>query len=85
MCVLPARIRKVDNEAELAGIEDEVDAILRAQLAKSGDREDSASEIHALIGVAHRIDNLVHQRRLLLAARTPAIGEARRHGFPLAT
>ena len=85
LCVLPARIRKVDNEAELADIEDEVDTILRARLAKSADREDDASGIHALIGAAHRIDNLVHQRRLLLAARAPAIGEARRQGFPLAT
>ena len=85
LCGLPSRIRKVEHEAELADIEAEVDAILRARLAKSADREDGATEIHALLAAAHRIDNLVHQRRLMLAAGMPAIERTREHVFPLAT
>ncbi|MBU6461172.1 MAG: ABC transporter substrate-binding protein [Bradyrhizobium sp.] len=69
LCGLPGRIRKTDNEAELASIEEEVDAILHAQLARATDHEESASEAHALIAAAHRIDNLIHHRRMVLAAR----------------
>jgi hypothetical protein len=75
LCVLPGRIRKVDDEAELTAIEDEVDAILRAELLKSADRDESASETQALIAVAHRLDNLIHHRRTVLAARATPIGE----------
>jgi hypothetical protein len=69
LCGLPGRIRKTDDEAELASIEEEVDAILHAQLARSTDLEESASEAHALIAAAHRLDNLIHHRRTVLAAR----------------
>jgi TRAP-type uncharacterized transport system substrate-binding protein len=67
LCGLPGRIRKIDNEAELAAIEDEVDNILRAQLAKSADEDDSGAA--ALISAAHRLDNLIHHRRTMLAAK----------------
>ena len=53
--------------AELAAIEDEVDNILRAQLAKSADEDDSGAA--ALISAAHRLDNLIHHRRTMLAAK----------------
>jgi hypothetical protein len=71
LCGLPGRVRKTDDEAELAAIEEEVDAILRNQLARSGDREESASEVQALIAAAHRLDNLIHHRRIALALKTP--------------
>lgn len=71
LCGLPGRIRKTDEETELAAIEEEVDAILRNQLARSGDREESASEAQALIAAAHRLDNLIHHRRMALALKTP--------------
>jgi len=48
--------------------------IVRDQLAKSADRDEGESEVHALIAAAHRIDNLVHQRRLLLAAGASIAG-----------
>jgi len=70
LCGLPRRVRKTDDEAELAAIEDEVDAILRNQLARSGVRDDNASEAQALIAVAHRLDNLIHHRRMVLAQKT---------------
>jgi len=71
LCGLPARIRKIDNEAELAAIEDDVDAVLRAQLLKSAEQEEGPPDATALIAAAYRIDNLIHHRRtLLLAAMT---------------
>jgi TRAP-type uncharacterized transport system substrate-binding protein len=66
LCVLPVRIRKAGDEAELTAIEEEVDIMLRAQLAKA-DRDEAASDIQAMIAAAHRIDHLIHQRRRLLA------------------
>jgi TRAP-type uncharacterized transport system substrate-binding protein len=69
LCGLPGRVRKTDDEAELAAIEEEIDHILHAQLARSTDSDESASETHALIAAAHRLDNLIHHRRMALAAR----------------
>jgi TRAP-type uncharacterized transport system substrate-binding protein len=69
LCGLPGRIRKSDNEAELAAIEQEVDGILRVQLAKSAGGEESGPDTAALIAAAHRLDNLIHYRRMLLAGR----------------
>jgi TRAP-type uncharacterized transport system substrate-binding protein len=69
LCGLPGRVRKTDDEAELAAIEEEIDHILHAQLARSADSDESASETHALIAAAHRLDNLIHHRRMALAAQ----------------
>jgi TRAP-type uncharacterized transport system substrate-binding protein len=71
LCGLPARIRNSGTEAELMAIEDEVDDVVRAQLMKSTVSDESASEISALMSVAHRLDNLIHHRRTILAARAP--------------
>lgn len=68
LCGLPARIRNSRTEAELMAIEDEVDDVVRAQLMKSTTSDDSSSEISALMSVAHRLDNLIHHRRTVLAA-----------------
>ena len=38
LCGFPRRIRKIDNEAELAAIEDDVDAVLRARPRDRGSR-----------------------------------------------
>ncbi|SDT60483.1 TAXI family TRAP transporter solute-binding subunit [Bradyrhizobium canariense] len=75
LCGLPGRIRKIDNEAELTAIEEEVDRVLRAELIRSADREEGASGTSALIAAAHRLDNLIHQRRIMLAAKATASGE----------
>jgi TRAP-type uncharacterized transport system substrate-binding protein len=76
LCELPGRIRKAGNEAELMAIEDEVDSIVRAHLPKSMDRDDSGSETSALMSLAHRVDNLIHHRRMVLAARPSVAREA---------
>src|SRR6202000_1823169 len=52
LCGLPGRVRKADDETELAAIEEEIDVILHAQLARSADSEESASETQALIAAA---------------------------------
>ncbi len=74
LCGLPGRVRKTDDEAELASIEEEVDAILRHQLARAAARDEGASEAQALITAAHRLDNLIHHRRMLLAQKAPPTG-----------
>jgi TRAP-type uncharacterized transport system substrate-binding protein len=70
LCGLPGRIRKTDNEAELAAIEDEVDGILRVELAKPASGDESGPDVAALIAAAHRLDNMIHHRRRVLAARS---------------
>jgi len=77
---MPGRVRNTDSEAELAAIEDEVDALLRVQLAKSADRDERAPEIPALISAADRIDNLIHRRRTVLATGAPLSGKRDRDG-----
>src|SRR6201996_691772 len=72
LCGLPRRVRNADDENELAAIEEEVDTILHAQLARAADSDDGASETHALIAAAPRLDNLIHHRRMALAARPPS-------------
>jgi TRAP-type uncharacterized transport system substrate-binding protein len=76
LCDLPARIRKTGNETELMAIEDEVDSIVRVHLVKSMDRDESGSETSALMSLAHRVDNLIHHRRAVLAAKASVAGEA---------
>jgi TRAP-type uncharacterized transport system substrate-binding protein len=71
-CVLPGRIRSVTDETELNAIENEVDSLLRVQLARTAGQEEGASEAQALIAAAQRLDNLIHHRRVVLAGRAGA-------------
>jgi TRAP-type uncharacterized transport system substrate-binding protein len=66
---LRERIRDLEDEVSLRKIEDEIEALLRAQLAKSGGDEEGGTETLALIALAQRLDNLVHHRRLELSGR----------------
>jgi len=76
LCALRERIRDLEDEAELRKIEDDIDVMLRAHLAKSGNDEESGTEALALIALAQRLDNLVHHRRVVLAARPISGGSA---------
>ena len=76
LCGLPGRIRKIDTDAELAAIEDELDTIIRSQLLKSAGADDSASDVAALVAAAHRLDNVIHHRRAILAAAASLSGKA---------
>jgi TRAP-type uncharacterized transport system substrate-binding protein len=66
---LARRIRKVDSEAELSDIEDEIDDILKAQRAKVASGDESAVDTTTLNIAAHRLEGLVHDRRAVLARR----------------
>jgi TRAP-type uncharacterized transport system substrate-binding protein len=69
---LSRRIRKADTEAELSDIEDEIDGILKAQRAKAAAGDESAVDATTLNVAAHRLENLIHDRRTLLAGRPAA-------------
>ena len=72
---LVRRIRNVDTEAELSEIEEEIDAILKAERAKSAAGDESAVDSVTLNVAAHRLESLIHDRRALLAKR-PAVASA---------
>lgn len=72
---LARRIRKVDTEAELSDIEDEIDGILKAERAKSAAGDESAVDDATLNVAAHRLESLIHDRRTLIA-RGPAVASA---------
>jgi TRAP-type uncharacterized transport system substrate-binding protein len=69
---LARRIRKVDSEAELSAIEDEIDNILKAQRARVASGDESAVDATTLNIAAHRLEGLVHDRRAVLARRPVA-------------
>jgi hypothetical protein len=66
---LGRRIRKVDSEAELSDIEEEIDAILKAERSKSADGDEDAVDAVTLNVAAHRLESLIHERRSILERR----------------
>jgi len=72
---LARRIRKVDTEAELSDIEEEIDGILKAERAKSAAGDESAVDDATLNVAAHRLESLIHDRRTSIA-KGPAVASA---------
>jgi hypothetical protein len=72
---LARRIRNVDTEAELSAIEEEIDNILKAERAKSARGDENAVDAVTLNVAAHRLENLIHDRRAALA-RKPVVASA---------
>jgi TRAP-type uncharacterized transport system substrate-binding protein len=70
---LGRRIRKADKEGELSDIEDEIDEVLAAQRARATSGDEDAMDVTTLNVTAHRLENLIHDRRAILAMR-PANG-----------
>jgi hypothetical protein len=68
-------IRKVDSEAELSYIEEEIDYILKAQRAKSASGDETAVDDATLNVAADRLESLIHDRRAIIANR-PAVASA---------
>jgi TRAP-type uncharacterized transport system substrate-binding protein len=66
---LARRIRKANTEAELSAIEDEIDEILRTQRARAAGGDETAVDATTLNVVAHRLENLIHDRRTVLAEK----------------
>ena len=71
LCDLSGRIRIARDEAELLAIEAEVDGSLRARIASTASGEENAADVAALISAVHRLDNLIHHRRTILATGIP--------------
>jgi hypothetical protein len=64
---LARRIRKAGSGAELDSIEEEIDNTLRAQRAKAATGDETAVDAATLNVAAHRLENLIHDRRVALA------------------
>ena len=73
---LARRIRKVEIEAELSDIEEEIDGILKAERAKSAAGDESAVDDATLNVAAHRLQSLIHDRRTSIAKRPAVVSTA---------
>jgi TRAP-type uncharacterized transport system substrate-binding protein len=69
---LGRRIRKAKEESELLEIEEEIDSVLAAQRVKATSGDENAMDVTTLNVTAHRLENLIHDRRAMLAARAAA-------------
>ena len=68
---LARRIRGVNSESELSDIEEEIDNILKAERRRAEAGNENAVDAATLNVVAHRLENLIHDRRAMIAARPP--------------
>jgi TRAP-type uncharacterized transport system substrate-binding protein len=68
---LARRIRGVNSESELSAIEEEIDNILRAERRRAEAGDENAVDAATLNVVAHRLENLIHDRRVMIAAKPP--------------
>jgi TRAP-type uncharacterized transport system substrate-binding protein len=66
---LGRRIRISNSEAELDEIEREIDRVLQTQRVRQAAGEEEARDVIALNVAAHRLENLIHDRRLMLASQ----------------
>ena len=66
---LARRIRGVNSEGELSNIEEEIDNILKAECRKAEADDENAVDAATLNVVAHRLENLIHDRRTTLMAK----------------
>jgi len=68
---LARRIRVVNFENELSEIEEEIDNILKGERIKAEAGDENAVDAATPNVVAHRLENLVHDRRAILLAKPP--------------
>jgi len=74
LCGFPDRIRMADDEAVLAAVEQEVDSILQSRLVGSEGRDGQGeTDVLVMIAAVQRLDNLIHHRREVLAAKAARI------------
>ncbi|MGZ5872141.1 MAG: TAXI family TRAP transporter solute-binding subunit [Bradyrhizobium sp.] len=73
---LARRIRGVNTETELSNIEEEIDNILRTERLKAEGGDENAVDAATLNVVAHRLENLIHDRRAILSTRPPVASVA---------
>ncbi len=68
-----SRIRMAAAESELSDIEREIDKVLQAQRGRSAAGEENALDVTTLNVAAHRLQSLIHDRRIQIAAGTADI------------
>ena len=73
---LGRRIRSAEGETELSEIERDIDKVLQMQRVKAAAGDENALDVTTLNVAAHRLQSLVHERRILLAARPGALDQA---------
>jgi TRAP-type uncharacterized transport system substrate-binding protein len=66
---LGRRIRTSSSQAELDEIEKEIDRVLQTQRMRQATGEEESRDVVALNVAAHRLENLIHDRRLALASQ----------------
>jgi hypothetical protein len=71
---LADRVKAATGEAELAGIERNIDEVLKDELEKYSEGEANAAECAALQLATHRLERLISQRRAGLHDRSRAVG-----------
>ena len=76
---LARRIRSAGNETELSDIEDRIDGILREQRALAASGDETAVDGVILNVAAHRLENLVHDRRAVLEKGPSAVSSTEVH------
>ena len=69
---LARRIRQAGTPAELVAIENEIEDILKTQRGKAADGDENAVDATTLNVVAHRLENLIHDRRTMISERPVA-------------
>jgi hypothetical protein len=67
--VLGRRIRTTEKQSELSDIEREIDRVLQPQRIKAMSGDENALDASTLNVAAHRLENLIHDRRAILAAQ----------------
>jgi TRAP-type uncharacterized transport system substrate-binding protein len=67
------RIRVVEQDAELSEIEEEIDNILKSERIKAESGDESAVDDATLNVVAHRLENMIHDRRAIVATKREAV------------
>jgi TRAP transporter TAXI family solute receptor len=68
---LGRRIRHAEKESDLTEIENQIDEVLRAQRAKAATDDENALDAATLNVAAHRLENLIHDRRVALGMPNP--------------
>lgn len=70
---LADRIRHARDESELTAVEEEIDNILKAELAKHAEGDSNAADAAVLALAAHRLEHLLNHRRSILQAAQGAV------------
>ena len=68
---LGRKIRNAEKESDLSEIENEIDEVLRAQRARAAADDENALNAATLNVAAHRLENLIHDRRAALVEPRP--------------